>query len=302
MTEENNKSGKRLHAIGIGALILLLIGLTVTIVMLMIQQRALTAELADMHEELLTIQSAWNETSSQTVQSDADETVLAEQTESRVVWEDVSEVSNGGVHKVYLTFDDGPSAQTDAILDILDEYGVKATFFVVGKEGYEEQYRRIVEEGHSLGIHSYSHKYRDIYQSLDAYREDLERLHSYLYEVTGVDSRIVRFPGGSSNAIGSDKIQELIAYLDDEGFTYYDWNVSSGDAASGYVSASRIESNVLDNVGRFDTSIVLMHDSSDKDTTLEALPVIIETLLASEDTVLLPITESTVPIQHVTAQ
>lgn len=306
MTEKNSNRSKRLYTVGLGAAVLVLLGLVVIIAQLVVQQRELTAELADMHEELLGLQAAWNETASQTVQesaaSDEDESEEAVLTENRVVWEDVSEVSDGGVHKVYLTFDDGPSANTDAILDILDEYGVKATFFVVGKEGYNDQYRRIVDEGHSLGMHSYSHKYRDIYQSLDAYREDLELLHSFLYELTGVDSRIVRFPGGSSNTIGSDKIQEFIAYLDDEGMTYYDWNVSSGDAASGYVSASRIESNVLDHVGRFDTSIVLMHDSADKDTTLEALPTIIETLLASDDIVLLPITESTVPIQHVTAQ
>ena len=90
--------------------------------------------------------------------------------ENRIEWSS----SNGSlsnesdIHKVYLTFDDGPSANTDRILDILDQYGVKATFFVVGKEGYNDQYRRIVQDGHTLGMHSYSHVYRDIYQSVEA--------------------------------------------------------------------------------------------------------------------------------------
>ena len=194
------------------------------------------------------------------------------------------------------------SANTDQILDILDEYGVKATFFVIGKEGYNDQYRRIVEEGHTLGMHSYSHVYRDIYESVEAYGQDLEKLHTYLYELTGVDSRIVRLPGGSSNTVSKDKIQDIIAYLGQQGMTYYDWNVSSGDAASGYVSAQQIADNVLNHVSEHHTSIVLMHDASGKNTTVEALPIILEKILESDNMVLLPITEDTVPIQHVQAQ
>ncbi len=224
--------------------------------------------------------------------------------ENRIEWSS----SNGSlsnesdIHKVYLTFDDGPSANTDRILDILDQYGVKATFFVVGKEGYNDQYRRIVQDGHTLGMHSYSHVYRDIYQSVEAYSQDLEKLHTYLYELTGVDSRIVRLPGGSSNTICRNGIQDILAYLGQEGITYYDWNVSSGDAASGYISAQQIADNVLDHVDQHNTSIVLMHDASAKNTTVEALPIIIEKILESENTVLLPITEDTVPIQHVQAE
>lgn len=224
--------------------------------------------------------------------------------ENRIEWSS----SNGSlsnesdIHKVYLTFDDGPSANTDRILDILDQYGVKATFFVVGKEGYNDQYRRIVQDGHTLGMHSYSHVYRDIYQSVEAYSQDLEKLHTYLYELTGVDSRIVRLPGGSSNTICRNGIQDILAYLGQEGITYYDWNVSSGDAASGYISAQQIADNVLDHVDQHNTSIVLMHDASGKNTTVEALPIIIEKILESENTVLLPITEDTVPIQHVQAE
>lgn len=224
--------------------------------------------------------------------------------ENQIVWEDVKQGarawnSDAGIRKVYLTFDDGPSENTNKILDILDEYGVKATFFVVGKEGYTEEYQRIVKEGHSLGMHSFSHKYREIYQSVDAYGEDMNKLHDFLYEVTGEVCKIARFPGGSSNTISKVDMQELIAYLTEQGITYYDWNVSSGDASSSFVSASQIENNVLNNVWKYDSVMILMHDSSAKDTTVEALPNIIEKILESENTVLLPISEDTIPIQHI---
>lgn len=227
--------------------------------------------------------------------------------ENKLVWEDIEQnaqewSSDSGIRRVYLTFDDGPSSNTDKILDILNEYGVKATFFVCGNERYMEEYQRIADEGHTLGMHSYSHKFREIYQSTEAFVDDMNRLHDYLYEVTGVDSKIIRFPGGSSNTICENEVmQELIAYLAQEGMPYFDWNVSSGDAASSYISAERIAKNVLDNVWKYDSVIVLLHDASNKDTTVEALPMIIEKILESEDTVLLPITEDTTPIQHVQA-
>ena len=118
--------------------------------------------------------------------------------------------SSSGIRRVYLTFDDGPSANTDRILDILAQYGVKATFFVVGKEGYADQYRRIVEDGHTLAMHSYSHRYNEVYASLDAYKADLTKLHDYLYELTGEDCRFVRFPGGSSNTVRTVRIWYIL--------------------------------------------------------------------------------------------
>lgn len=227
--------------------------------------------------------------------------------ENKLVWDDIGQnaqnwSSASEIRRVYLTFDDGPSSNTDKILDILNEYGVKATFFVCGKERYMEEYQRIVKEGHTLGMHSYSHKFQEIYHSTEAFVEDMDRLHDYLYEVTGVDSNIVRFPGGSSNTIcEKDVMQDLISYLAQEGMPYFDWNVSSGDATNSYISAEQIAKNVLDNVWKYDSVIVLMHDASNKDTTVEALPIIIEKILESENTVLLPITEDTTPIQHVQA-
>ncbi|MCH5275976.1 MAG: polysaccharide deacetylase [Lachnospiraceae bacterium] len=206
------------------------------------------------------------------------------------------------VRKVYLTFDDGPSSGTGEILDILAEYDVKATFFVVGKEAEwaQDAYRRIVEEGHTLGMHSYTHDYQQIYASLDAYSEDLLKLQDYLYDVTGVRSVYVRFPGGSSNTVSRTDMRELIAYLEEEGFTYYDWNISSQDASGVRLTPEQIVNNCLQGLEKKDNVIILMHDAASKHTTVEALPILIESIQAMENTELLPITEDTVPVQHIT--
>lgn len=231
-------------------------------------------------------------------QTEAAHIVEAAAIENKVVWDRGGDRSSG-IKRVYLTFDDGPSSNTDRILDILDQYGVKATFFVVGKENYTEQYKRIVEDGHTLAMHSYSHVYRDIYSSLDAYRQDLDKLRTFLYEITGVECKIVRFPGGSSNTTSKVDMHTLIEYLDSEGMIYFDWNVSSGDASGAQRSADQIASNVLDNVDKYDNAVVLMHDAAGKNSTVDALPIIIEKLLESENTVLLPISEDTVRVQHI---
>ena len=228
--------------------------------------------------------------------SEAADIAEAAELENRHVLDGSS--NNAGIRKVYLTFDDGPGPNTDKILDILEQYGVKATFFVVGKEGYAEQYRRIVEEGHTLGMHSYSHKYNEIYASLDAYKNDLNKLHDFLYELTGEDCNIVRFPGGSSNTISNVDMRELISYLNEENIVYYDWNVSSGDATGNYKNADRIAENVLENIEKYNNAVILFHDAAGKDSTVEALPIIIEKILESSDTVILPISSDTVKIQH----
>lgn len=206
--------------------------------------------------------------------------------------------------KVYLTFDDGPSSNTEEILEILDRYGVKATFFVVGKtdEHSQEMYRRIVEEGHTLGMHSYSHRYGEIYASTEAFTEDLEKIRDYLYDMTGVTSCFYRFPGGSSNALGSTDVWELIDVLDERGIIYFDWNVINGDAGSIQLSTAQLADNVTNNMERYRTAIVLMHDAAGKPSTVEALPVIIERILQMDHTVILPITEDTARIQQVKAE
>lgn len=205
--------------------------------------------------------------------------------------------------KVYLTFDDGPSSNTDAILDILKEYDVEATFFVVGKtdERSVKAYQRIVEEGHTLAMHSYSHRYDEIYESKEAFARDLNSLQEYLYEITGVWPRIYRFPGGSSNTVSKVDMQELIEYLTDIGITYFDWNVASGDAVSRTLPAETIVNNCLSGIEKQKESVILMHDASNKGTTIEALPRIIEAIQEQGDAELLPITDETVPVQHIAA-
>lgn len=205
--------------------------------------------------------------------------------------------------KVYLTFDDGPSSNTDQILDILKDYDVKATFFVVGKtdERSVKAYQRIVEEGHTLAMHSYSHKYDEIYESKEAFARDLNSLQEYLYETTGVWPRIYRFPGGSSNTVSKVDMQELIEYLTDIGITYFDWNVASGDAVSRTLPAETIVNNCLSGIEKQKESVILMHDASNKETTIKALPQIIEAIQEQGDAELLPITDETVPVQHIAA-
>lgn len=204
--------------------------------------------------------------------------------------------------KIYLTFDDGPSSNTNKILDILAEYDVKATFFVIGKEGEwaEEAYLRIVEEGHTLGMHSYTHEYNQIYESVESFEEDLNKLQEYLYNVTGVWSRYLRFPGGSSNKVSKVDMKDLIAYLNEEGFTYYDWNISSKDASRTILTGDEIINNCLDGIEKYNTVIILMHDAAGRNTTVEALPGLIEKIQSMENTELLPISEDTVPVQHIT--
>lgn len=206
-----------------------------------------------------------------------------------------------GVRKVYLTFDDGPSSNTGRILDILAEYDVKATFFVVGKEEerYLPLYNRIVDEGHTLAMHSYSHKYYEIYQSKESYVEDLTRLQEFLYDTTGVWCRYCRFPGGSSNTVSKVDMHELIEYLDEQDMTYFDWNIVSGDATSDYISPGDIIRNCTRKLGEFDEAIILMHDAAEKDSTVEALPGLIEQIQAMEDTKIVPITDDTEPIHHI---
>lgn len=205
--------------------------------------------------------------------------------------------------KVYLTFDDGPSRNTNRILDILKEYDVKATFFVVGKTDEEsiKAYQRIVSEGHTLAMHSYSHKYAEVYASEESFIQDLEKLQEYLYQITGVWPRYYRFPGGSSNAVSRVDIQELIHYLDENDITYFDWNIASGDAVSDILSAETITKNCVSEIDSRPESMILMHDALEKSTTVEALPQIIEQIRDRGDAVFLPITDETIPIQHVTA-
>lgn len=202
--------------------------------------------------------------------------------------------------KVYLTFDDGPSSNTGAILDILASYDVKATFFVTGKEQerYLPLYRRIVEEGHTLGMHSYSHRYGEIYASKEQFAEDLNTLQEFLYEVTGVWSRFYRFPGGSSNRVSDVPMEQLTEYLTQEDIYYLDWNVSCADATGRNLRPQQIAANVTEHVGKYNTAVVLLHDASDKTSTVEALPLIIETIKNTENMEFAPVDDEMTMVHH----
>lgn len=209
----------------------------------------------------------------------------------------------GDILKVYLTFDDGPSSNTDAILDILDDYGVKATFFVTGKADEESKarYKRIVDEGHTIGMHSYSHQYSNLYSSPEAFKADFSKIQNLIYDATGVESTIYRFPGGSSNKVSNADMTEFIKYVDEMGVSYFDWNVSCGDATSQAYSADELVENVMRDVVKYKTSVVLLHDADTKSTTVQALPKMIESL-QEVGALILPISEDTTLIQHVTLQ
>lgn len=204
------------------------------------------------------------------------------------------------IKRVYLTFDDGPSIYTEEILDILDQYNVKATFFVTGEAAKEhpDRYRMIVDRGHSIGMHSYTHIYSEVYKNKENFINDFNKIRDYLTETTGVTPVIYRFPGGSSNTVSATDMNELCRYLDDNGIHYFDWNVSSGDATSQTLSTERIVANCLAGIFSHKDSVVLLHDTSAKYTTIAALPVILEQLQAMENTEVCPITESTPVVQH----
>lgn len=201
--------------------------------------------------------------------------------------------------KVYLTFDDGPSSNTEKILDILEEYGVKGNFFVVGtqNENLKKMYKKIVDGGHVIGMHSYSHKYSEIYVSRDAFTKDLDKIAGLVYDETGVFPTIYRFPGGSSNDVSKVPMADLIDILDKRNIKYYDWNVVSGDAVNPIPSTETIISNVLDNISKNEESMILFHDLANKTTTVEALPKIIEAILDQGITIA-PIDDTTMLIQH----
>lgn len=201
--------------------------------------------------------------------------------------------------RVYLTFDDGPSFNTGEILDILKTNGVKATFFVIGREDerYHAYYKRIVDEGHTLAMHSFSHNYKEIYDSPEAFKKDITKLSNLLYDITGFRPNVYRFPGGSSNTI-VNSVEPYITCLNDMGLTYYDWNALNGDAVSKELSAKQLVENVMRSVRKNNTSVVLMHDLQTRHATVESLQDLID-ILKEEGYTLLPIDESTPLVQHV---
>lgn len=183
---------------------------------------------------------------------------------------------------VYLTFDDGPSALTEQILDILDEYDVKATFFVVAKEDETSKQRlqMIAERGHTIGLHSYTHEYRKIYASVDAFLDDFAKEREIIYQATGEYPSIFRFPGGSVNGFNKTTAKPIIEEMTRRGYTYYDWNVSAGDAEYGATKSS-IYRDTVNQTKACTKAIVLCHDTNAKGDTVSQLPAILAELKKS---------------------
>ena len=201
--------------------------------------------------------------------------------------------------KVYLTFDDGPGSQSGKILDILKKNHVKATFFVTGKEDASSKkiYQRIVKEGHTLAMHSYSHIQDVIYDSKEAFEKDLKQINRCLYEATGVHTKFYRFPGGSSTQNTSLPIQNFIDVLNKNHYLYLDWNVISPDINNANATKEQVVTGVMQGVDAYDTAVVLMYDVADKPMTVKALPSIIKQIKV-KNYELLPVDESMILIQH----
>lgn len=181
---------------------------------------------------------------------------------------------------MYLTFDDGPSKRTPEVLDILKRYNIKATFFIINFDDSQIPIlQRMIDEGHSIGIHGYSHEYGDIYKSEAAFMENVTKLRKKLNDKLGYDTTIIRFPGGSSNGVSKQYCKgimtKLVVTVQNEGYQYFDWNVDSRDAER-FDAAGILESVKKSTKGTRKTNIVLMHDNGDKHETVKALPNVIE--------------------------
>lgn len=217
-------------------------------------------------------------------------------TETRKVY--IEKKQSGGV--IYLTFDDGPSNTiTPKVLDILKEENVKATFFVIHHSKSLNKYiKRAYDEGHTVALHSYTHNYKKIYSSKEAYFEDLEKIRNEVYKITGEYSNIIRFPGGSSNTVSrfNPKIMTTLAKeVGNRGYIYFDWNISSGDAG-GAKTKTEVFNNVTRNLTR-GSNIVLLHDKENNYITLNALKDIIQ-YAKLKGYKFDKITQNTIPYHH----
>lgn len=173
---------------------------------------------------------------------------------------------------IYLTFDDGPGSHTQRLLNLLEQYNAKATFFVVNT-GYKMKtlLNAIVDGGHGIAIHSKTHKYEEIYASEEAFFNDLRQMQQIIKDATGVTTTMIRFPGGSSNTVSRKYCEGIMTRLTqavtDQGFQYFDWNVSSGDAGgvkgTDAEKTAQVVTNVIKGIEGKQYAVVLQHDIHD---------------------------------------
>lgn len=186
----------------------------------------------------------------------------------------------------YLTFDDGPSHNTEKVLDILKKYDVKATFFIIGSEIGEEDtavLTRMQNEGHAIGLHSNVHDFDKIYAGVEACVKDYESEQAVLKEQCGIETNLFRFPGGSACTYMNGQRDAYISAMQEKGFLCFDWHVSGEDSV-GSPTVYSIQKNVTDTVFEYEHPIILLHDSGIADVTVDALPGIIESMRAEEYT------------------
>ena len=190
--------------------------------------------------------------------------------------------NDGNGKKVYLTFDDGPSANTNTIIKILNKYNAKATFFVLGGN---LQYRineitNMMVFGHTIGMHGISHDYYSIYSSIENFYQDLYKCFENLNTIFGISTKYYRFPGGSANTVSIGITPGIMSILTDQitkdGFVYYDWNVSTGDSALKVPDTFTIVERIINGINKQDIPVVLMHDTVRNKTSIEALEYILE--------------------------
>jgi len=189
--------------------------------------------------------------------------------------------------RAYLTFDDGPTENTALVLDALKSRKVKATFFVNGRPEWAGLYQRIAQEGHKLGNHTYSHDYNLIYQSVDGFMKDVEKLDAFLAGLGLPPSRQYRFPGGAKNEIaarlgGPDLTGRISGALADRGYRFFEWNVAVGDGESKpdnlQYRSEEIQKAVLSQVKNKRIAVILLHDGPGHRNTALAVPGIIDGL------------------------
>lgn len=182
----------------------------------------------------------------------------------------------------YLTFDDGPSSNTEKILDILAEYEAKATFFIIGDEIQEDERQileRMTQEGHAVGLHSNVHDFDKLYINADACLKDYESEYEALKEEYGIETKLFRFPGGSACMYMNGNRENYIRKMQEKGYRCFDWNVSGEDSV-GSPTVWSIQKNIFDHFFKYDKPIVLLHDSGIANMTVEALPGILERIKA----------------------
>ncbi len=181
---------------------------------------------------------------------------------------------------VYLTFDDGPSANTAMVLDVLKQEGVHGTFFVIGKtkEGEIALYKRIIKEENAIGVHTYSHNTSKIYSSLEAYMADFTQMEDWLYQTTGQHAKICRMPGGTNTRYCTKALRkQILNTFVQKGYACFDWDIDALDSGSSALASKKLSDTIIKQAQKHkgEDLVILMHDDALRVTLPEALESII---------------------------